>query len=186
MINVDKNVTLCTFEVAVSLVAFGQKKIFNPVILFIHSAGGLGPLGEKGMPGPPGLKGAKGDAGYTTVITTVVRNYTTGSQVKESRDPIICVGMEILFNEAPKEGCTLSKEAVTKSLVRQLDKAHDIHYFENMEVKVKVIDDKRQLMVRFNTTVEVEQNIQNKYKNGPQITLPLDQATCNETTSFED
>ena len=68
---------------------------------------------------------------------------------------------------------------VKKSLARQL--RQETYYFENFEVKVNEIDDKKQLMVRFNTTERIEKEIRNKQG---QIRLPLDEATCNDTTSF--
>lgn len=117
------------------------------------------------------------------MITTVVSNYTTAGQIKEKDRELICVGVEILFDEAPKEGCTLSKEAITESIIRQLPHPHDIHDFENVAVKVKVIDDERKLLVTFNTTEHVERDIRDYRRR---IILPLDEETCNETTSFAD
>jgi hypothetical protein len=136
----------------------------------------MGPKGGKGILGPPGPKGVKGDTGYTTTITTVRNRTKIEDQVYR---PDICVDVEIVFNEAPAEGCTLSPDAVKRSIATQLEES--INDIQGVKLSIRTQQDKRQLQATFITTEKVERAIRKKKGH---IKLPLDQARCNYTTVF--
>lgn len=140
----------------------------NQLATFICFTGWRGSKGDIGEHGPLGAKGAKGEPGPGSLTFEPDRPVPTSG--------LICVDVEILFHNAPAEGCTLSPDAVKKSIASQIGEREE--NFENIRLFTKVQDGKRQLQVKFRTTENAERII--KADKG-RIKLPLDKAKCNYT-----
>lgn len=129
--------------------------------------GAIGAKGEKGIPGTPGLKG---DNGETIKIIPDTPPPPAPQIIDDSE---ICVDVEIVFHEAPKQGCTLPSDVVKKAIAEAIRMPEN--HFENVMLTTITKNGSRQLKVTFRTTKPAERII--KLKKGS-IKLPLEKAKC--------